>query len=209
MSMSCSISSTVTSAGRRLDGGEDFLALGVGNAGRRLVKQKHARAAGESKRNLEEALLAIGQNRRPLLHDIDEPEALEQFADLIDHARSAADGAPPMGSGAKPLGYRKPERFKRRQVAKQLVDLKRAGHAEPHPTMRLDIGDVLAVKQDLAARRTQHTGQEIDDSGLACAVGADQGVPRPLFEAERHLIGGDNAAKTLFQRAGFEHGRHG
>ncbi len=52
------------------DCGQDIVALAFGNAGGRLVEQKHARLARDRDRDLEQALLAVSQRRGRLLHDI-------------------------------------------------------------------------------------------------------------------------------------------
>ena len=61
MSMSCSISSTVTSLGSAATASRMLVPLGLGHAGGRLVEQQHARLAGDRERDLQQALLAVGQ----------------------------------------------------------------------------------------------------------------------------------------------------
>ena len=85
--MSCSISSTVTSAGSAATVGENLVTLGFRHAGRRLVEQQHARPAGDRERDLQQPLLAVGQIAGALVHHVGEAEALEEFHDLPGHGR--------------------------------------------------------------------------------------------------------------------------
>ena len=175
------------------------MALVLRNAGGRLVEQQHARLAGDGDRDFEQPLLAVRQDRGALVHHVGEMELLEQRDHFIDDLRLAADDAPPVMAGAEPLGDREAERFERRQIGKQLVDLEGARDAEPHARMRAHAGDVVAVEQDLAGTRRQHAGQQIDDRGLAGAVRADQRMARALLDLERHIVGRDDAAEALFE----------
>ena len=61
------------------DGGEDIVALAFGNAGGGLVEQQHARLGGNRDRDLEQALLAVGQRRGQLVHDVEQMEARQAF----------------------------------------------------------------------------------------------------------------------------------
>ena len=84
---------------QRLDGREKFVALGLRHAGRRLVEQQDARLAGEGERHLEQALLAVGQDRGALAQHVGEAEAFRRLDDLVgDLRRLAADRPPPVGT---------------------------------------------------------------------------------------------------------------
>ena len=83
--MSCSIKQHGHVGRQFADGGEEFLALGVGHAGCRLVEQQHLRPAGEGERDLEQPLLAVGQDGRALVHDVGQAEALDDLDDLVGH----------------------------------------------------------------------------------------------------------------------------
>ena len=89
------------------DGGKELLTLGIRHAGRRLVEQQHVRPAGEGERDLEQALLAVRQDRRALVHDVGQAEPFEDLDDLIGHRRSAADQPPPIAAVPEPFGDRK------------------------------------------------------------------------------------------------------
>ena len=72
----------MTSRGRRRDRREDIVALAFGHAGGGLVEQQHARLGGDRDRDLEQALLAVGQRRGQFVHDVEQMEAREIFGDL-------------------------------------------------------------------------------------------------------------------------------
>jgi hypothetical protein len=181
--------------------------LGFRHPGGRLVEQQHARPARERHRDFQEPLLAVRQRRGALRHDIDEAEPFQQLRHLGRDAGPAADDAPPVAAGAVALGDREAERLDRRQVGEQLIDLEGAGDAEAHALVRLEPGDRRAVEQDVAARWAQHAGEQVDEGGLAGAVGADQGVAGALANRDRDRIRRHDAAEPLVETAGFKHGR--
>ena len=47
----------------------------------------------------------------------------------------------------------------------------------------------------------QHAGQQVDQRRLARAVGADQRMARALLDAQRDIVGRDDAAEALDERA--------
>ena len=167
------------------------------HAGRRLVEQQHARPAGDGDRDLQQPLLAIGQHRGAFLDDVGEVKTLEDFDGFGHQVRPAADDAPPVEALAAPFGDRQTDGLERRQVAEQLVDLEGADDAEPHALVGGNIGDVLAVEQDASAARLHHAGEQIDQRGLAGAVRPDQSVAGALLDAQRHIVGGDDAGEAL------------
>src|SRR5215470_11939569 len=76
---------------QRRDRRQDLVALVLGHAGGRLVEQQHARAAGDGERNLDQALLAVGQIAGAFVHHVGEVEAGKDLDDLLDHRRARAD----------------------------------------------------------------------------------------------------------------------
>ena len=198
----------MTSAGNSPMVASKLLPFGIRHARRRLIEQQHLRPAGESERDLKEALLAVRQDCRALMHDVGEAKALDDLDDLVRDHRFAADQPPPVAAEPEPFGDRKPDRFKRRQIQEQLIDLERARHAEPHALMRTQRRNVVAAKDDPAGGRPQHAGEQIDHRGLAGAVRPDQSVPRALLDRQRNVMRGDDAAEALFQADRFED-RHG
>ena len=131
-SMSCSISSTVTSCGQRRDDVEDDVALLLRHAGGRLVEQQHARRAGDRDGDLQQALLAVGQDGGALVHDVGEAEVLRgcSTTSSIEPAAGCRRGAATRPAVAEPLGDGEADGLQRREIGEQLVDLERARDAE-------------------------------------------------------------------------------
>ena len=119
-------------ARQRGDGGEDVVALAFGNAGGGLVQQQHARLGGNRDRDLQQALLAVGQGRGELVHDVEQMEAFEIFGDLGVDVVAGAHAAPPVAAAAEPFRYREPDGLERRQIGIELVDLEGARQPAQH-----------------------------------------------------------------------------
>ena len=119
------------------------------------------------------------------------------FVDL----RALCDKRAPQ-SRSRPLAFRDDERdrFERCQRVEQLRDLKSAHQSTARSLMRRQRRDVFAFEVDAAARRGQHAGQQIDERGLAGAVGSDQRMPCAAGELERNVLRRGNSAEVLVQR---------
>src|ERR1700691_6735661 len=68
------------------------------------------------------------------------------------------------------------------------------------------MGDVGAFEQDEAAARPERAGDQIDEAGLAGAVGADKRVARAGQQAEIDVARHGERAEALAQRLGLERG---
>src|SRR5436309_3120870 len=82
--------------------------------------------------------------------------------------------------------HREAERLQWREIGKELVDLERAGNAEPRAFMRLEAGDVAAVEPDASRARGQDAADQVEHGRLARTVRADQRMARTLGELERN-----------------------
>ena len=128
--MSCSIISTVMAGSRRREETGHEARLGGREAGRRLVEQEHARPPGQRQRDLELALLAVGE----VLHDGigDVPRARPTRAWRGRWAWRPWK-TPTGRSMAKRVGSLRLDReqavLQHRQVGEEVGDLKRAGEA--------------------------------------------------------------------------------
>src|ERR1700733_1528610 len=70
--------------------------------------------------------------------------------------------------------------------------------------MRRDAGDLLVRKTDRARIRGDHTGDGIDQRGLARAVRADDTVDLARIDRERHIGHGGDASETNRERVDFK-----
>src|SRR6202020_934733 len=95
--------------------------------------------------------------------------------------------------------------FQRSQISIELVDLEGARQPAQYPRMHGQIGDVVALQQDAPGIGFQHPGQQIDDGGLAGAVGTDQRVAGTGFDPQRQVARDPEAAEMLFQPSGFQY----
>src|SRR6516164_207083 len=97
------------------------------------------------------------------------------------------------------------------QVRKYGGDLKRADEAHARDRRRPRSRDVLAVENDVAARRREEVREQVEAGRLAGAVGPDQRVDRAAPNRETHVIDRDEALELLGQAAGLEDrvGGHG
>src|SRR5262249_31938943 len=93
-----------------------------------------------------------------------------------------------------------------REPAEQAIDLKSAGEAELDPVRLPHRGDVAALEQHVTGARPQHAGEEVDQRGLAGAVGADQGMARGPLEPEIDVAGSGECAEIEAEAAGLEQG---
>ena len=84
-------------------------------------------------------------------------------------------------------------------MRKQLIDLEGADQAEPHPLLGRQRRDVVVAEEDAAAVRLQHPGHQVDQRGLAGAVGTDQRVAHAVRQDELDIGGDDQRAETLVQ----------
>ncbi len=198
-SMSCSISTIVTSRGSCCDRLEQLAALAGGHAGGRLVEQQHARARRERQRDLDQALLAVGEvaacarsRRRPACRRASSSRR------LVDRLAMRADRLPPA-----------PPRCRCRSHTASVTDSSTVMsanrrliwnvRARPRLTRWCCGSEVTSSppRITLPDGGLQEAGQQVDERRLAGAVGADQRVAAPAVDVERDVVGGDEAAEFL------------
>ncbi len=71
------------------------------------------------------------------------------------------------------------------------------------------VGDVLTIQADRAARRGVHPADGLEQRGLACPVGADDGEDLPTLDIDVHTIDGREAAEVLADVTHLEDRGHG
>ena len=123
-----------------------------GTPGGGLIEQQNPRPRGERKRDLEQALLAIGQLARRLVEVRLEAEALSRSS-----ISATIAGRPPatrQKSAPEPSRSEiaRPSDSGGRQIGKELIDLERARKAHPDPRAGGKSGDVAALEKDLRPR---------------------------------------------------------
>ena len=99
---------------------------------------------------------------------------------------------------------RDPDIFQRGQMRKHRRNLERAHQAQPRHVGRRHRGDVLSLVQDLAGRRLQELGQQIEARRLAGPVRTDQRVNAATADPKIDIANGEETREFLGQSAGFE-----
>jgi hypothetical protein len=103
-----------------------------------------------------------------------------------------------LGEKARPLVRmpRQQEVLQQGRMLEQLDVLEGAGDAESGDAVRRHVGDVGAVEGELAAGRLVDAAHQIEDGGLAGAVGTDDGEDLALVDGEAHAVDGLDAAEV-------------
>ena len=81
-----------------------------------------------------------------------------------------------------------PQVLPHRELREQVVALERAGDAAPGHRVRAQALDRRALEPDAAAGRRELSGDDVEERGLARAVGADDGAALARRHLERHVI---------------------
>ena len=94
-----------------------------------------------------------------------------------------------------------------RRAVEQGRGLERARHAEPGDLVRAQAGHVLPLEQDLARTRRVRAGDQVEEGGLAGAIGADDRVDMAGFERHGHVVHRGQPAEFLGEVADLKHSR--
>src|SRR5207244_8884283 len=86
-----------------------------------------------------------------------------------------------------------------RHAGKDRGDLEAADHSAARDVRRALFGDVLAVVEDAAPGGGEEARQEVEDGGLARAVGPDERVDGAALDAQIHAVHGDETVEFLGQ----------
>src|SRR6185312_6684968 len=172
--------------------------------GRRLVEQQHVRLEPERDRDLDETLTPIRQFADQPVGVVGEAKPLQERVGRQQDLAMRACGTEQAAAGAEPLADREADIFEDAQAAEQRVDLEGACEAAPHPLFLRQRGDIGATEQNLARARLERAGDEIDERGLARAVGPDQRMARAGLEPEIHAARHLERAEAAIETARFE-----
>src|SRR6185312_9106709 len=77
-----------------------------------------------------------------------------------------------------------------------------------HAPVGLQPRDVLIAEEDLARRGDEHAREQVDERGLARAVGADERMAGAHGKREAHAAYRDKPAEALHQPLGAQRRRH-
>ena len=182
----------------------ELVGLGGVHARRRLVEEQELGLRRQGPDDLQPPLVPVGQVPRQAVRLVGQVEEVQQLQ--CPHVLPSL-GAPPAGE---------PEHVREHPVAVAVahahLHVVLHGHAGEEPDVLEGPGDaqaielvhglapgVLAVQQDPALGGLIHVGQQVEDRGLARAVGADE--PRDLRAAdeEREVVHGPKAPEVHAQ----------
>ena len=191
-----------------IDGREEIAALILRHARRRLVEQQHLGLGGERQRDLQQALLPIGQLLGDGALHMVEAQRGEDRMGLLDGLPIAGQSSPPDPRLPAPFADREGHCVQRGDLGKERVDLEGAHQPAPHAGGGRLCGDVVAIEQDLPGVGLQHARQEVDQRRLARAIGADEGVALALGQGKGDVAGDHQRAERLVDPLSGEGGGH-
>jgi len=187
----------------------DLVGLLLAHAGGGFVEQQDARAQRQRHRDLGGALVAVRHLAHQPVGLRRQPGRGEQLVDPVAHARRLAAADP--GAHPKPVGdfHRDLHVLPHRQFGKDLGDLE--GARQPHMDApgRVQARDVVPVQHDLPGGRREEAGYQVEERGLAGAVGADDGAQLAGLHRHRDGVDRDQAAERLGGGADFEQAHSG
>ncbi len=175
-------------------------------AGGRFVEQQDFRIAGESEHDLELALLAMRQVAHLGVLAVEEARLLEQLMGLVVHVPIRGHEPPHDELRRAQTLDTEDHVVEHGQLRKQAGDLEGARHAERGAAVARPIGDVLAEQQHFAGGHGKDAGDEVEQRGLARAVGADDRFAVTRHHAQADVARGLQAAEALRQGSELEDG---
>ena len=161
------------------DGLGQLSGLGRVHTGGRLVQKQQLRAGGQRAHDLQAALCAVGQTARRNVGEVRHVEDVQQlqrtlgalllFLPIVRQTEEGGGQIVPQGLVQTDLDVVDDAQF-----LEQADVLEGAGHAHPVDLIGLLARRGHPVDQDGAAGGLINVGQQVEDGGLARAVGADQ-----------------------------------
>ncbi len=164
-----------------------------------LVEQKELGVGRERARDLEALAVGQGQGRGLLV-------ALAEQIELREHLMSARTRLRQLA----PVQQRAHDHVVLdRQAGKRAHQLEGAADATPAHRVRREPIDALVPERDGALIGGEHPGDDVEQRGLARAVGADDGEDRALGHAEAHPVDREQAAEPLAYPVDCQQRAHG
>src|SRR3954454_12391452 len=190
--------------GDALDQCSDLVDVFMAHAGHRLVEQHHFRIERPRGRGLQRAFAAIGHFDRRRVLEFAEPHVVEEVAGaavvLVQHRL----GAPEVERLSVLALQRDPHILQRGEMWKYRGNLERAHEAKPRHIGWRNGGDVLSLVEDLARRRFEEFGQQVEARRLAGPVRTDQRVNTATANPQVDIADGEEARELLGQSVCFK-----
>ena len=188
---------------------EHAIALSGAHPGGRFVQQQKAGLGGEREGNLQQPPIPVREQARWIAAAGGEPDGIEQ---PLDGRLQAGDRVQPVARVERapcPREHRDRHVLLHRKQGKDVGDLERPGHSAADARARRPPGHVLSREHDVAVARRQLSGEEVDEGGLAGAIGTDDGRDSAFRKGEVDASYGGEVIERLLQSAHLQQRRHG
>src|SRR5258708_6081143 len=152
---------------------------------------------GECQAHFEGALLAVCESHGNRSFAPGQPDFAGDGSGFMEKRRLRRDGPPERKARTASRLHRQREVVEHGRTLEQAGDLIAAGEPCAHPLVLRGARDVGAFENDCAAVAPEVAGNLTDQSRLAGAVRADQGVYFSAPHVERDVVGGDDAAEPF------------
>ena len=207
--MSCSIITTVVSRGMAPISVRTASRSSPREAGERLVQQQQARRLRERQRDLEAAPVAVRDFRHAAPRLALEPHPREDAARRVEERRLARERPERVPAGARKAQQREHHVVLERVVREERDDLVGAREPAARALVRLHARDLAPEDADRARVAAQVAGDEVEERGLAGAVGPDDEPALARHHLERDVVRRRQPAEGLAQSPHRERRRHG
>ena len=196
------------------DGRKQLLEQGAVHAGGDLIQQDDARLGHHGAAQFQKLLLTAGEIAGRFVHHMGKIEKIQNLAGTGAHLRlpvAHQRGAKPGGQQALAGLMRRHDHevFQRGHGCEGMGNLKGAHKPLVKEHMGGKAGDVLTVKKDPARIRAIEPGNDVEQRGLAGAIGADEAGDRACLHLQRTVIDGAHAPETQGHVDHLQRGRHG
>ena len=175
----------------------------------RLVEEEEFGTRGQGHADLELTLLAVGERARRRREPVPQADRLRRLRRALEgraqsiHPPEEAPASPPV------CGRGEAQILEHRQLGKEVGALEGAGDAAPGDRVRRQACDEPALEEHVPGAGRHLACDDVEERGLAGAVGADDGVPRLRRHAERHAGEGRQRAEGARERRDGEERRRG
>ena len=195
---------TSVRSGERADELHGAVGLVAAHAGRGLVQEDHARAPGDRDADLERALLGVGEHARERVAPAREVDLLEGMLRPLARVPQAIDPPPEVVAVAQGPEHAAADVLVDGEPREDVRHLEASREAAARDAEGALARDLLAFQPDRAARGPQPPAHQVEERGLARAVGTDDRVPLAARHRERDAADDRGRAEALVQVAKLE-----
>ena len=180
--------------------------LGAAHAGGGFIQQDHLCAAGDGDADFQRALLGIGEHACQVIAALFQSDGFHHFLGAQVGILQATQPVPEGVLVAERPEHGAADVFEYRHALEDIGDLEAARQALAIDFERLQADDAVAVEQDLAVRYRVASADQVEQRGLAGAIGADDGVALAARDAERNAVDDLRRAEAFLDFAQIDRG---